>query len=108
MTTRRGSLVLVLTCITLSLGADVAPQPELARLKAHVETLASAEFGGRSGEGARKAENYVADAFKALKLRPLFGDSFTQDIPGKAPGEVAGRNVGAMITGATRRLRTSG
>jgi hypothetical protein len=94
-----------LTCISVSLGADVAPQPELTRLKAHVEILASAEFGGRSGEGARKAEDYVADAFKALKLKPLFGDSLTQDIPGKAPGEVAGRNVGAMIAGSDPALK---
>jgi hypothetical protein len=105
MTTRRGSLVLVIACLSVSLGAGADPQPELARLKAHVETLASPEFGGRSGAGARKAEAYVTDAFKALKLKPLFDGSFTQIIPGKEPGEIAGRNVGAMIEGSDPALK---
>jgi hypothetical protein len=82
-----------------SLGLVRAGEPDLARLKTHVETLASPEFAGRRGEGAAKARAYLIDEFKKLKLEPLFGDSFTQNITGKGPDDVQGVNVGVKIIG---------
>jgi hypothetical protein len=105
MNAPRPTILIAAVTLFVSLGADDVPQPELARLKAHVATLASPEFGGRSGDGARKAEAYVTEAFQSLKLKPPFDGSFTQDIPGKAPGEVAGRNVGGVIEGDDPTLK---
>ena len=63
-----------------------SPRPEEARLREVVETLASPEFGGRSGAGGDKAAAYLLDRFRALGLEPLFNGEFTQTIPGKEPG----------------------
>jgi hypothetical protein len=81
-----------------------ASEPELVRLKRHVETLASPEFGGRRDEGAAKTRTYLIDEFQKLGLEPLFGDSFTQDVPGQGAGEVLGVNVGAKIVGSDPTL----
>jgi hypothetical protein len=83
-----------------------APQPEAARLEAHVRTLASPEFAGRRGAGARRAEAHVTQALRELALEPLFADGqYTQDIPGREPGTAIGRNVGAKLVGADPALR---
>ncbi|WZO99651.1 M28 family peptidase [Isosphaeraceae bacterium EP7] len=82
-----------------------APRPELDRLRNHVEVLASPAFEGRRGAGARKAEAYVLDAFKKLGLEPLFGDSFTQDVPDNDPARIIGRNVGVVMRGSDPALR---
>jgi hypothetical protein len=79
-------------------------EPELARLKTHVETLASPEFAGRRGEGAAKARGYLIQEFKKLKLEPLFGDSYTQTITGKGLEDVLGVNVGVKIVGSDPAL----
>jgi hypothetical protein len=81
-----------------------AGEPELARLKTHVETLASPEFAGRRGEGAAKARGYLIQEFKKLKLEPLFGDSYTQTITGKGLEDVLGVNVGVKIVGSDPAL----
>lgn len=75
------------------------PEPELARLKGHVETLASPAFAGRRDEGAAKARAYLLDEFRRLKLEPLFDGSFTQDVTVRGPQDVIGVNVGARIAG---------
>jgi hypothetical protein len=80
-------------------------EAEVAALRAHVARLASPEFAGRSGEGARKAEAYVTEAFRELGLEPLFDGSYAQDIPGLKPGEVIGHNVGARLVGSDPMLR---
>lgn len=105
MTARHPAVLYGFAIVLAALGADEGPRPELPRLKAHVATLASPEFAGRSGEGARKAEVYVTEAFKSLKLTPLFDGAYTQDIPGKEPGEIAGRNVGGILEGSDPALR---
>jgi hypothetical protein len=87
------------------LAADAPPTPELARLKRHVETLASPEYGGRKGELAEKSRTYLIDAFKKLGLQPLFDGSWHQDIPDRQPGPPMGRNVGAKLVGSDPRLR---
>ncbi len=83
----------------------IAPQPEQARLSAVVETLASPEFGGRSGPGGDKAASYLVDRFRRLGLEGLFGGEYTQAIPGKEPGTTIGRNVGARLRGSDPKLR---
>lgn len=102
-------LLLAASLLALSASLTTAdeppPRPEQERLREHVSTLASPEFGGRRGEGARKAEAYLTDQFRALGLKPLFDGEYTQDITGKEPGQVVGRNVGARLEGADPALR---
>ena len=97
--------MLVIPALCALAGADPAPRPTLDRLKAHVERLASPEFGGRRGLDAIKAGAYVADAFKGLGLEPLFDGSYSQDIPADLPDSILGRNVGARLVGADPALR---
>ncbi len=84
----------------------VAPgqEPELGRLRGHVEVLASPEFAGRRDEGAAKAREYLIAEFRRLKLEPLFDGAYAQDVTGKGPGEVLGVNVGAKIPGSDPAL----
>jgi hypothetical protein len=74
-------------------------------LRQVVAVLAAPEMEGRSGEGARKAAAYLIDEFRRLKLEPLFGGQFVQEIPGTEPARIAGRNVGAMLRGSDPALR---
>ena len=82
-----------------------AIRPDPARLRSHVERLASAEFAGRRGDGARKTAAYIEDCFREVGLEPLFDGSFTQEIPGLEPEAVLGRNVGAVLVGSDPKLR---
>ena len=82
-----------------------AAEPDEARLRAHVSALASPAFGGRSGAGARKSAEYIAEAFRALRLEPLFADGYFQEIPASGPGRPRGRNVGARLIGSDPALR---
>jgi hypothetical protein len=97
-TARLRPLLLLTLAIPQARGGDLVP--EEGRLREHVERLASPEFEGRRGEGARKAAEYLADQFLALHLEPLFGASFTQSIPSRDGGPGAGRNVGALVRGS--------
>jgi hypothetical protein len=98
---------------TTSLGSGLVPAawsqspsgPDTARLKQIVEHLAAPELGGRSGQGGEKAASYLVDQFRGLKLEPLFEGDFAQPIPGKEPGTVQGRNVGARLRGSDPVLR---
>jgi Peptidase family M28 len=80
-------------------------QPEEARLRKVVETLASVEFGGRSGAGGDKTVSFLIEQFDELKLDPLFGKEYVQTIPGSEAGTFLGRNVGAMLRGSDEKLR---
>ncbi len=82
-----------------------AQEPELGRLRKHVEILASPEFAGRRDEGAARARAYLIDEFRRLGLEPLFGGSYTQDVTGKGGEGVLGVNVGARIPGDDPALR---
>ena len=93
-----------LAALAPRLDADEPPGPSRPRLEAHVRTLASPAFAGRRDEGAAKARVYLIDEFRKLDLAPLFGDSFTQDVTGKGPGNVLGVNVGARIVGSDPAL----
>ena len=81
-----------------------AQEPELLRLKKHVETLASPEFAGRRDAGAQKARDYILGQFASLGLKPLFGDSFLQEIPSSDPGKPEGINLGARLVGTDPKL----
>ena len=76
------------------------PEPELPRLKAHVETLSSPAFGGRRDAGAAKSRAFLIDEFRKLAVEPLFGGTFAQEVTGKGPEDVLGVNVGARINGS--------
>ncbi len=45
-------------------------EPVLARLRKHVEILASPAFEGRRDAGAEKARAYLIDEFRQLALAP--------------------------------------
>jgi Peptidase family M28 len=81
------------------------PRPEQKRLRAIVETLASPEFGGRSGAVAEKSVSYLIEQFRGLGMAPLFEGDYVQPIPGKEAGTVQGRNVGALLRGSDAKLR---
>lgn len=103
---RSGVILPILAAgVVAAADAPPPPRPELDRLKVHVRTLASPEFGGRRGKAALKAGVYVADALRDLGLDPLFGDSYTQDIPAEDPAAIVGRNVGARLIGSDPALR---
>jgi len=70
-----------------------------------VEVLASPGFAGRSGPGGEKTVAFLIEQFRGLKLQPLFDREFVQPIPGKEPGAVDGRNVGALLRGSDATLR---
>jgi hypothetical protein len=78
----------------------LAAPPDEVRLRREVATLASAEYGGRRGEGGRKAAAHLVGQFRELALEPLFDGSYEQAIPGDDPGGHQGQNVGARLTGA--------
>ena len=85
--------------------AAPASEPELSRLKAHVEILASPEFGGRRGVGARKTAQYIEDNLKSIGLKPGFADTYFQPIPGPEPDTIVGRNVAAKLEGSDPVLK---
>jgi Peptidase family M28 len=97
--------------VWLGASATVAGQtherarPEQERLRAVVETLASPEFGGRSGPAADKSVSYLIEQFRGLGLSPLFEGDYIQPIPGKEAGTTQGRNVGAILRGSDAKLR---
>ncbi len=108
MSAGRRRRIAMVAAVLLGMGISLRaaePAPEVARLRNHVETLASPEFGGRRGAGARKAAEYIVDAFRELGLEPLFDGAYEQKIPGKEPGELLGRNVGAMLIGSDPELK---
>jgi Peptidase family M28 len=84
--------------------AQQPPQPDEAHLRDVVEVLASPAFGGRSGAEGKKTVSYLIEHFRGLKLAPLFDGAYVQPIPGKEPGTVQGRNVGALLRGSDASL----
>jgi hypothetical protein len=72
------------------------PLPEAGRLRAHVATLASAGYGGRPPGHARTVA-YVREAFRELKLEPLFSGGYEQAII--QDGKTTGVNVGGAWRG---------
>jgi hypothetical protein len=102
--TRGAFLGLVFALISPPTHAQT-PEPEEARLRAEVATLASPEYQGRRDEGGRKTAEHLVETFRTLKLEPLFDGKFTQDVPADANGQNSGRNVGARLIGSDPALR---
>lgn len=109
-----GATVLLIAAMGGALAAGPLPcraqdaqklQPDPARLRKVVETLASPEFGGRSGPGGDRAADYLVAQFRQLGLKGLFNGAYDQVIPGKEPNTRIGRNVGAMRRGSDPSLR---
>ncbi len=89
----------------VGVAAAAAAEPELGRLKEHVTTLAAPDFLGRRDAGAAKASDYLVDEFRRLKLAPLFGDSYRQDVTSNDPGEILGTNVGGFLAATDPKFR---
>ena len=72
-------------------------------LKAHIQTLASDEFEGRSpgGIGERMTTTYLKSEFERLGLKPGNGDSFFQPVPmvetRVQPGAAVSFKIGEQI-----------
>jgi len=80
--------------LALLLFPSLALAGEIARenLEKHVRTLASPEFEGRRGPGARKAEAYVEAAFRAAGLETSIQE-------GRGFGGLTCRNVVGVLRG---------
>ncbi|MGH7163270.1 MAG: M28 family metallopeptidase, partial [Planctomycetota bacterium] len=89
----RRALVVLLVAPLLA-----AEEVSREKLEAHVRTLASPEYGGRRGEGARKAEEYVDRALREAGLKTRVQEFKT------AEGEVC-RNVIALLASGERPTR---
>lgn len=104
---RAGAILAIAVVLAQSaaaaLGGDF--EPEIGRLRAHVSRLASGEFAGRDGEGARKAAEYVQAEFSRLGLEPAFDGAWAQDVLASDGKRVIGRNVAGRIIGADEALR---
>jgi Peptidase family M28 len=98
-------LAVLIGCPPRSRAEEGAPEPELKRLRTHVATLASPDYQGRRGAGGLKAASYIEDQFRGLKLEPLFGAEFVQEIPARDTPDPMGRNVGAILRGSDPVLR---
>ena len=101
-------------------GADRPPAPPVAericplvilseQVRPHIEYLAGPQLGGRDGEGATLASEYVAKTFRVAGLQPLFNGEFFQPIPDSVQPDgtqpVMGRNVGAIWPGSDPQLK---
>ncbi len=73
---RSFAVLLALVCLTGAADASFADAKLEKRLRAHVEMLASDAFEGRGPgtEGEQKSIKYIADSWRALKLRPAAND----------------------------------
>jgi hypothetical protein len=86
--------------------AELSEDITVAELRAHVYRLSSPEFLGRKGPGAARASRHIAEAFRRLKLKPAFGESYYQPIPSALSDEddpkanFIGRNVAAVLPGS--------
>lgn len=82
----------------------------VASVRKHIEILASPEMEGRgTPAGRKKAQAYLLEQFRDIGLQPLFGQSYTQDVPGPKSNEgepqMTGLNIGGVIPGSDPRLR---
>jgi Peptidase family M28 len=115
-----GPAWLLVVWALVAYGADRPPVPPLAericplvitpeQVRPHVEYLASPELGGRDGEGATLASEYVAKTLREAGLQPLFGSEYFQPIPDSVQPDgsqpVIARNVGAIWPGSDPLLK---
>ena len=87
--------------------AEVSEAITEAELQAHVYRLASPEFLGRKGPGARRAATHLVETFQRVGLAPAFGDGYRQPVPwlvGQGESTI-GENVAGMVPGSDPALR---
>ena len=112
----RGFICLIACWLTTALSAQetrpanpVEALIKPADVRPHIEFLANRDLNGRSGADAIAAGNYLHQRFVKLGLKPLFGDSYFQNIPGPKSSEgektIYGRNVGAWLPGSDETLK---
>lgn len=80
---------------------------DAADFAAHVETLASDEFGGRApgSVGEEKTVEYLTSQFKRLGLEPGNGDSYVQSVPMvETTADEATTKLTLNVKGTTREL----
>lgn len=88
---------------------EIPPRLE-ARVRAHINYLASPELGGRSGRAKSLARDYIIREFARNGVQPFFQEaSWVQPIPGQrnltgslGPG---GENIGGCVRGTDPVLR---
>lgn len=70
-------------CATTAPSRDAAAAIDASEFAAHVQTLASDEFGGRApgSPGEQKTVDYLVEQFTRMGLAPGNGDSFVQTVP---------------------------
>lgn len=95
--------ILIATVVLLIAGpsrpieAEEPLLPELDRLRHDVFRLASPDFEGRSGDGARAAGDLLIARLRGLGLEPGFDGRFDQEF---TAGDLRGRNLAALLPGA--------
>jgi hypothetical protein len=75
------------------------------RLRKHVYTLASDEFGGRRGEAAARTIDHIERHFEKAGLKPAFAQSFRQPVVQASSGKEIGTNLAATIEGTDPVLK---
>lgn len=93
--------------------AKSIPVPSLIQvepLQRHVNYLAGPELKGRgSPESRQEAAKYLVRRFKQLDLKPIFGSSYAQEVPGPVREDgtkpIWGMNVGALLEGSDPKLK---
>ena len=106
-----GLLAAWVACAVIAVGRDGRgpgggpPRPEQARLREVVETLASPEFGGRSGAGGEKAAAYLIDQFRGSSSSRSSTANTSRRSPARSRAPCSGRNVGALLRGSDPTLR---
>ena len=100
-------LVLASTTTVADEKASKAPSPpepiDETSVAVHVQWLADPARRGRSGPDAIESAHYLRKHFRELGLKPLFGKSYFQPLPGRkdeaGKARTIGRNVGAILPG---------
>lgn len=74
-----------------------------ADVEPHIRFLAGSALNGRSGADARAAAEYIKTHYESNGVKPLFGQSYFQEIPARpkdGKARIAGQNVGGWIQGS--------
>lgn len=92
--------------VPMPVALSIQPAP----LRKHVEYLAGPELKGRGSPSSRQlAAKYLIQHFRMLKLKPLWGDDYVQEVPGPRDADgtlpIWGLNVGGMLEGSDPQLR---
>lgn len=75
------------------------------RLRTHVFTLASDDFGGRRGKAAERTIAYIERHFEAAGLAPGFPQGYRQEVVQASKGVVIGTNLAAKVVGSDPVLK---